>query len=221
MLRACGGAAARRLRTVKRAWTGEARKALLDGLGTLPGASVEELDGTEDMATQLRMFQGAAAIVGVHGAGMTNAPFATRPVCIVEIGAWLNVKFGQGLYEWRSTGMISHWSPDLMHWIMYRLMPQELLPPEYRNAYFRLRPHSEGDGGLGGGQGTRDHYLLDVPRLQVPARHVRAITDLVAGSWAWRGEPRRASKNMQFGVIDCQPKPCHNKHGHQPIWFHG
>ena len=170
---------------VHRGWTEDTRKALLGTLDAVPGASVEELDGTEDMATQLRVFQRAAAIVGVHGAGMTNAPFATRPVCVVELGAWLNMKNGQGQFEWRSSGMIAHWSPDTMHWILYRLPPQDILPRESQKGFFAL-PSSAGSDSKASGM-TRDQYLLDVPRLQVPASHPAHIARLVAGSWACEG----------------------------------
>ena len=151
---------------------------------------------------------------------MTNAPFATRPVCVVELGAWLNMKNGQGQFEWRSSGMIAHWSPDTMHWILYRLPPQDILPRESHKGFFAL-PSSAGSDSKASGM-TRDQYLLDVPRVQVPAKHLAHIARLVAGSWAWRGEPRNVSGAfLQMDVIDCRPVACHVKHGHQPIWFHG
>ena len=104
---------------------------------------------------------------------MTNAPFATRPVCVVELGAWLNMKNGQGQFEWRSSGMIAHWSPDTMHWILYRLPPQDILPRESHKGFFAL-PSSAGSDSKASGM-TRDQYLLDVPRVQVPAKHLAHI----------------------------------------------
>ena len=105
--------------------------ALQSALAAIPLASVVQYTGQESMATTLRMFADARAVVGVHGAGLANALFALAPVTVLEIGTYLSpTGTPTGRAEWRSNGMLALLSPAI-DWILYRLPYEEFVTEEY------------------------------------------------------------------------------------------
>ena len=117
-----------------------------------------------------------SALVGVHGAALSYAPFVPNSLCVVEIGTYLNWygwpqlcfsildqcalmphpdvlrKNGRGDHEWRSSGFIARWSPETIDWVYYRLPPQEFVPAAYHRDYFQHKvevPRGQADRGCG------------------------------------------------------------------------
>ena len=54
------------------------------------GMTVLRVTGAEPVNETIAIFGRAAAVVGVHGAALTNAIFAPSRVCVVELSSWVD-----------------------------------------------------------------------------------------------------------------------------------
>ena len=112
--------------------------AVVDALRKATGVRVRVHFGNESALATLRLFAGAAAVVGTHGAGLVNSLWIPRRACVLEITTHVD---DAGKVEWRSCGRsgrdgqpgvldVRPWNP-LLSWSLH-ILP--LLPLLNMNA---------------------------------------------------------------------------------------
>ena len=179
---------------------------LRSSLPTLPHARVREYSGQEDVRSTLRLFARARAVVGVHGAGNTNAVFAVLSVCVCEISTYVLWKDGAASWGetsakpthaaanvrqlWRSTAdVIPKWSPRI-DWTTFHLPADEFIADARERAWFAsYRNNTRARTAL-----RRDRFLSTISAVGLSPASIQQIVQRIAMSW----EPIRGPVRLEL-----------------------
>lgn len=155
------------------------------------GRRCESIDfGATPFADALRRVRAAKAIVGIHGAGLTNAVFAPHKVCVVELSSWVDKAHKakwrtSGDYAGRSDSSVPRWSRHIS-WHVYRLPPEQIISSlslsDQRKFWSDAPDHSvlnENKVPVKPNR-KRDLMLLDAPLYRMTPKDIDAIGNLVA-----------------------------------------
>jgi hypothetical protein len=101
----------------------------LDGTGMAArlgraGRKVVTYRGDASILDTIRLFAGAAAVVGYHGAGVTNSLFMPNQACVTEMSAYCDAEHRT---VWRNCGeCVTQWTPWL-RWKLHKIPFRDML----------------------------------------------------------------------------------------------
>ena len=80
--------------------------------------------GDASILDTIRLFAGAAAVVGYHGAGVTNSLFMPNQACVTEMSAYCDAEHRT---VWRNCGeCVTQWTPWL-RWKLHKIPFRDML----------------------------------------------------------------------------------------------
>lgn len=159
-----------------RQFSHQSLKALRAKLASLPSTTVREYAGNESVRSTLSLFSQAQAVVGVHGAGLTNSVFAVHPVSVIEIST-----FTEPRRPWRDSGYVLRRWHKAMRWHTMYIPAETFISSGFELGWFRS--YDDGKNTRARVQFLKDKFLTTISAVGLSSGNITSIHDTILALW--------------------------------------